>query len=83
MSQVIENQRGKIRNQQIKNRLKRILEEAGDMVGVDLVEVKSGGQMSVSTAIATGGVLVDAQRRKYRRAKANERIIGSAPTHHC
>lgn len=79
MSQVIENTHGKIRNQLIKNRLKRILAEAGNMAAVDVVEVTSGGQMSVSAAIAAGGVLVDAQRRRYR---VNGRIVRTGSNRH-
>lgn len=83
MSQVIEKQLEepprRIRNQPIKSRLKRILAEAGDMAGVDFVEVTSGGQMSVSAAIAAGGVLVDARRRRYR---VNGRIVRTGSNRH-
>lgn len=78
MSQVLESQSG-IRNQPIVVRLKRILAEAGDLSGVDVIEVTSGGQMSVSAAIAAGGVLVDAPRRRYR---VNGRIVRTGSNRH-
>ncbi|XWN29927.1 MAG: SH3 domain-containing protein [Devosia sp.] len=49
------------------------------MAGIDLVEVTSGGQMSVSAAIAAGGVLVDARRRRYR---VNGRIVRTGSNRH-
>ena len=49
------------------------------MSGVDIVEVTSGGQMSVSAAIAAGGVLVDANRRRYR---INGRIVRTGSNRH-
>lgn len=79
MSQVAENQNGSIRNQLIQSRLKRILAEAASMAGVDLVEVTSGGQMSVSAAIAAGGVLVNAAKRQYR---VNGRIVRTGSNRH-
>lgn len=79
MSQVIENQGGKIRNQPIKSRLKLILSEAGEMAGVDMVEVTSGGQMSVAAAVAAGGELVDARRQRYR---VNGRIVRTGSSRH-
>jgi len=79
MAQVFENQAGKIRNQPIKNKLKRILAEAGEMAGVDVVEVTSGGQMSVPAAKAAGGVLVDTRRRRYR---VKGRIVRTGSARH-
>lgn len=79
MTQVLEKQTGKIRNQPITGRLKRILLEAGEMARVDIVEVTSGGQWSVSAAINAGGVLVDARRRRYR---VNGRIVRTGSSRH-
>ncbi len=62
MTDVIEDTAGKIRNQPISARLRRILTAAGQLAGVDTVRVTSGGQMGLANAISLGAKKISRSR---------------------
>ena len=79
MSVLVEDTAGKIRNRPIHPRLARILVAAGDLAGVEIVRVTSGGQMSLAEAKAKGATIVPGTK-KWRLPGG--RIVRTGSTRH-